>query len=121
LAVRATYTQPHNPPGKSVKTRLKASHAAGEIIRDDELVLTGVPTVAWEYKLGNRFALEWVLDQYKETTPNDATIRERFNSYRFAYYRDKVIQLLPKVCTVSVKTQETVTELAAGSPPRLKK
>lgn len=25
-----------------------------------------VPPIVWEYKLGNRSALEWVLDQYKE-------------------------------------------------------
>ncbi|MEO8587795.1 MAG: hypothetical protein ABI432_00350 [Flavobacteriales bacterium] len=34
--------------------------------------------------LGNRTALEWVLDQYKEKTPMDPTIREKFNTYRFA-------------------------------------
>ncbi|WP_394346136.1 type ISP restriction/modification enzyme [Hymenobacter fodinae] len=116
-----TTPQPHNPPGKSVKTRLKANVAKGELVLDDELTLTGVPAVAWDYKLGNRSALEWVLDQYKEKTPKDATIRERFNPYRFAAYRDETIQLLSKVCTVSVRTQEIVAELAALSPLKAKK
>ena len=53
----------------------------GEIHIDSETVLRGVPEFAWEYKLGNRTAIEWVLDQYKEKKPRDPTIRERFNTY----------------------------------------
>jgi len=59
-------------------------------------------------KLGNRSALEWVLDQYKEKTPKDPTIREKFNTYRFADHKEKVIDLLKRVCTVSVRTVEVV-------------
>ena len=61
---------------------------------------------AWEYKLGNRCALEWILDQYKEKKPKDPTIREKFNTYRFADYKEKVIDLLLRVTTVSVRTVE---------------
>ena len=64
----------------------------GEIHIDSETVLRGVPEFAWEYKLGNRTAIEWVLDQYKEKKPRDPTIRERFNTYRFADYKEDVIE-----------------------------
>ena len=80
----------------------------GEIHIDSETVLRGVPEFAWEYKLGNRTAIEWVLDQYKEKKPRDPTIRERFNTYRFADYKEDVIDLLRRVCTVSVRTAEIV-------------
>ena len=46
-------------------------------------MLTGVPEEAWEYRLGSRSALEWVLDQHKEKKPKDPTIRDNFNTYRF--------------------------------------
>jgi predicted helicase len=75
---------------------------------DSETMLSGVPAEAWEYKLGSRCALEWILDQYKEKTPRDATIRERFNNYRFADYKDKVVDLLARVTTVSIETQRIV-------------
>ena len=42
------------------------------------------------YRLGNRSALEWILDQYKEKTPKDPTIREKFNTYRFADHKENV-------------------------------
>ena len=71
----------------------------------------GVPYEAWEYRLGSRSALEWVLDQYKERTPRDPTIRERFNTYRFADHKERVIDLLKRVCTVSVETVGIVDRL----------
>ena len=84
----------------------------GEIQIDSETVLRGVPELAWEYRLGNRTAIEWVLDQYKEKKPRDPTIRERFNTYRFADYKEDVIDLLRRVCTVSVRTAEIVGGMA---------
>jgi predicted helicase len=61
---------------------------------------------AWTYKLGNRSGLEWILDQHKEKAPKDPTIREKFNinNYRFADYKEKVVDLLMRVTRVSVET-----------------
>jgi predicted helicase len=73
--------------------------------------LTGVPPLAWEYKLGNRSALEWILDQYKERRPKDATIAGRFNTYKFEDYKDEVIDLLKKVTNVSVRTMEIINQM----------
>jgi len=64
---------------------------------------------------GNRLALEWVLDQYKEKKPSDPTIAEKFNTYRFADYKDHVIDLLKRVCTVSVETMKIVESMGKGS------
>ena len=77
--------------------------------------MQGVPTQAWEYRLGNRSALEWVLDQYNERKPRDPTIRERFNTYRFADHKENVIDLLGRVCAVSAFTTTIVKELGARS------
>jgi predicted helicase len=51
------------------------------------------------------------LDQYKEKKPKDPTIAERFNTYRFTDYKEQVIQLLMRVCTVSVKTVEIIRQM----------
>lgn len=90
--------------GLAPKAMLKADKEAGRITLDSETTLSGIPLEAWEYKLGNRSALEWILDQYKESKPKDPTIREKFDTYRFADYKDKVIDLLMRVTTVSVRT-----------------
>ena len=111
IADRDLQTSDVNDVGHKTKPKLKADKDNGTIIIDDETTLTGIPKEAWEYKLGNRSALEWVLDQYKESTPSDPTIAEKFNTYKFADYKDKVIDLLMRVTTVSVETMKIVREM----------
>ncbi|NLH59850.1 MAG: hypothetical protein GX452_00425 [Ignavibacteriales bacterium] len=97
-----------------IKTKLKADKLNGIIEIDEITILKGIPKQAWEYKLGNRSALEWILDQYKEKKPKDPTIAEKFNTYRFADYKEHVLDLLKRVCTVSVKTMEIVGKMGEG-------
>ena len=88
--------------------KLKADKDKGSIVLDTRTTLTGIPAAAWTYRLGNRSGLEWILDQYKEKKPKDPTIREKFNTYRFKDYKEKVIDLLARVTRVSVETMEIV-------------
>jgi predicted helicase len=101
--------------GLALKCLLKADKEGGRIMIDSETTLTGIPAEAWDYKLGNRSALEWILDQYKEKKPKDPTIREKFNTYRFADYKEKVIDLLMRVTTVSVRTVSILNQMKAVS------
>ena len=90
---------------------LGADKPNGTITLDEITTLAGIPARAWEYRLGTRSALEWVLDQYKERKPRDPTIREKFNNYRFSNHKERVIDLLQRVCTVSVETVRIVNQL----------
>lgn len=100
-----------------VKVKLKADKIANKIILDDVTALENIPQVVWEYKLGNRSALEWILDQYKEKKPKDPTIAEKFNTYKFADYKEQVIDLLTRVCTVSVETMQIIQKMEKIAPP----
>jgi predicted helicase len=44
------------------KTMLRPDSDAGNIQLDGETQLTGIPAEAWNYKLGSRSALDWILD-----------------------------------------------------------
>ncbi|NER83423.1 MAG: DNA methyltransferase, partial [Leptolyngbya sp. SIO1D8] len=55
--------------------------------------------------------LEWILDQYKEKKLRAPTIRELFNIYRFTDYKEYVIDLLQRVCTVSVETMHIIYQM----------
>ncbi len=96
------------PNDKTPKPKLKADKIANKIILDDVTTLENIPQIVWEYKLGNRSALEWILDQYKEKKPKDPTIAEKFNTYKFADYKEQVIDLLTRVCTVSFETMQII-------------
>jgi predicted helicase len=91
--------------------RLMARKEQGIIEIDTQTALRGVPAEAWEYRLGTYSALEWILERYKEKKPKDPTIAEKFNTYRFADYKEKVIDLLERVCTVSVETMKILKEM----------
>jgi predicted helicase len=101
--------------GSSVKIqptcRLIARKEQGIIEVDTATTLRGVPAEAWKYRLGTYSALEWILERYKEKKPKDPTIAEKFNTYRFADYKEQVIDLLMRVTTVSVETMKIVKEM----------
>jgi predicted helicase len=101
---------PDKPPA-APKPKLKSDEDAGAIILDTETTLLDVPPEAWQYVLGNRAAIDWVLYYYKERKPRYATIREKFNTYRFADYKETVIDLLHRVVTVSVETVKIVNQM----------
>ncbi len=103
------------PDDKANPPKLKADKTNGTIQIDRLTTLRNIPPIAWDYKLGNRSAIEWVLDQHKEKTPKDPTIRELFNTYRFADYKERAIDLIQRVCTVSIKTMEIINQMPAES------
>ncbi len=96
---------------RAVVPRCLARKDTGKIEVDTLTTLTGVPSEVWDYRLGTYSAVEWVLERYKEKTPKDPTIREKFNTYRFADYKEQVIDLISRVCTVSVETMKIVKEM----------
>lgn len=101
-------TRVEAPAQDSPKVILKSDPANGMMTLDSQTQLTGIPSAAWSYRLGNRSALDWILDQHKEKTPKDPTIREKFNTYRFSDHKEKVVDLIARVTRVSVETMEIV-------------
>jgi predicted helicase len=93
------------------KPRLIAHKETGIIEVDTATTLRGVPPEAWDYRLGTYSALGWILERYKERKPKDPTIREKFNTYKFADYKEQVIDLLCHVCTVSVETMKIIEQM----------
>lgn len=110
---RTDAPDPKRAEGTTPAVKLKSDPDTGVIVLDTETKLSGVPLEAWRYRLGNRSAIDWVLDQHKEKTPKDPTIREKFNTYRFADYKESVVDLLARVVTVSVETVAITDAMAA--------
>jgi hypothetical protein len=55
-----------------------------------------------------------VLDQHREKAPKDPTIREKFNTYRFADLKERVADLIARVARVSVETMGIVAAMTAA-------
>ncbi len=72
------------------------------------LTLAGVPAEAFEYRLGTRSALEWVLDQYRVKTDRRSGIVSDPNRDDDPDY---ILRLLKQVVTVSVETARILKQL----------
>ena len=93
---------------QSPKPMLRSDPATGTVTIDSETTLSGIPPEAWNYVLGSRSAIDWVLDQHKEKTPKDPTIRAKFDTYRLADHKETLVTLLGQVVRVSVETMRIV-------------
>ena len=98
-------------PGKSLDWRvekMKLSKDKTQIVYNDFLALDGIPAKAFDYKLGNRSALEWVIDQYRVKTDKRSGIVNDPNREDDPQY---IVKLIGKVITVSLETVEIVEGL----------
>ena len=73
------------------------------------LSLSGIPAEVYEYRLGNRSALEWVVDQYRVSKDARSGIVNDPNREDDPEY---IVRLVGQVVTVSVETVRLVRELA---------
>jgi predicted helicase len=72
------------------------------------LTLAGIPPEAFEYRLGNRSALEWVIDQYRVTEDPRSGIRSDPNRDDDHEY---IVRLVGQVIRVSLETVRLVRGL----------
>ncbi|TAE69000.1 MAG: helicase [Bacteroidetes bacterium] len=96
---------------QKIKPEIKLKAKDGVIEIDEITTISNIPNEVWEYKLGNRSAVEWVLDQYKPYKSSDETIQTQFNAYDFFEYKEEVIKLLLQVIYVSVETMKIIKNL----------
>ena len=92
--------------------RMKLSKDKSEIRYNDFLLLRGIPPAAFDYRLGNRSALEWVIDQYRVSTDARSGIVNDPNRDDAPQY---IARLIGQVVTVSLETVKLVADLAVLS------
>ncbi len=75
---------------------------------NDFLTLHGISPQVFDYKLGNRSALDWVIDQYRVKTDRRSGITNDPNNLDDETY---ILRLIKQVITVSLETVEIVNNL----------
>ena len=88
--------------------KMRLSRDKTQIRYNEFLTLAGIPAQAFDYRLGNRSALEWVLDQYRVKVDKRSGIVNDPNRADDPQY---IVQLIGKVIAVSVETAEIVESL----------
>ncbi len=90
---------------------MKLSKDKTQVIYNDFLTLGGIPPQVFEYRLGNRSALEWIIDQYQVKTDKRSGIVNDPNRPDDPEY---IVRLIGKVITVSLETVKIVKGLPAA-------
>ncbi len=89
--------------------KMKLLPGKDTLVVNEWLTLAGIPQECFAYRLGNRSALEWVIDQYQVSTDARSGIVSDPNRLDNEQY---IVRLVGKVVTVSVETVKLVKELA---------
>src|SRR5438445_13207775 len=87
---------------------MRLSKGKSSIISDKFLILCGIPPETYEYRLGNRSALEWIIDQYQVSTDKRSGITNDPNRSDDPQY---IVRLIGQVVTVSCETVTMVDSL----------
>ena len=88
--------------------KMRLSKDKTQIKYNDFLTLTGIPPETFEYKLGNRSALDWIIDQYQISTDKRSGITNDPNRLDD---EDYIVRLIKQVITVSLETVKIVKGL----------
>ena len=94
---------PASPAGEGGEKKFEA------LEYNDTLTLKGIPKEAFDYKLGNRSALHWIVDQYQVSTDKRSGITSDPNSY--SDDERYIVNLVERVTRVSVETVAIVNGL----------
>lgn len=98
------------PLSYRVEDKMRLSKDKRSLKVNDSLTLGGIPPEAFEYRLGNRSALEWVVDQYQVTEDKRSGIR---SDPKRADDPEYIVRLVAQVIRVSLETTRIVKSLPA--------
>ena len=88
--------------------KMKLSRDKTQIVYNKFLTIDGIPPKVFDYRLGTRSALEWIIDQYRVKTDKRSGIINDPNRSEDPRY---IVELIGKVITVSLETVEIVEGL----------
>ena len=83
--------------------------AKRSLIYNDFLTLSGIPPEVFEYRLGNRSALDWIIDQYQVNADKRSSITNDPNRSDDPEY---IVRLIGQLVTVSLETVKLVSSLS---------
>lgn len=97
---------------------IKLNKEKGIIIFDGKNRIENIPKKAFDYKIGTRSALDWIIDYYKPKKLNPqkelhhkTLIENGLNSYDYKNIREYLFELIPKIINISVETVDIFKEL----------
>ena len=105
---RLRYIETEGVPVDWRVEKMKLSKDKTQLKYNDFLTLDGIPAEVFDYRLGNRSALEWVVDQYRVKVDKRSGIVNDPNREAAPRY---IVDLIGRVITISLKTVDIIKNL----------
>src|SRR6202035_2396098 len=96
---------PGVPLSYRVEDKMRLSKDKTSLAVNPSLTLAGIPPETFQYRLGNRSALDWVIDQYQVSDDKQSGIKPDPNREDDPEY---IVRLVGQVVRVSVETVRIV-------------
>ncbi len=94
------------------KMRFPKKGERGSIVYNDRITVSGIPEDAFEYMLGSRSAIEWIIDRYQVKTDKASGIVNDPNDWSREVGDPRyILDLLARIVTVSLETMKIVDAL----------
>ena len=103
-----TFVETPGVPLSYTVEKMKLSKDKTSLTVNPSLTLLGIPPAVFEYRLGNRSALDWVIDQYQKSTDARSGIESDPKREDDPEY---IVRLVGQVVGVSLKTVQIVNGL----------
>ncbi|MGL5253565.1 MAG: type ISP restriction/modification enzyme [Brevinema sp.] len=110
-----------NPNKNRVTHPMKIDKKLGVLHLDAKNRIEGIPLEAFDYKIGSRSAIDWVVEyhKFKKLNPekelhHKTLIDEGLDTYNWKEIRAGLFDLVPRLVRVSVETLEVLRELGDG-------
>ena len=102
------YIETPNMPIDWRVEKMKLSKDKTQLVYNDFLTIEGIPAEVFDYRLGTRSALEWIIDQYRVKVDKRSGIVNDPNRADAPRY---IVDLIGQVISVSLQTVEIVNRL----------
>ena len=80
------------------------------IIYSNKITISGIPLEAYDYKVCDRSAIEWIIERYQISRDKDSGILNDPNTWNPENPR-YILDLLKRIVRVSIETLKIVNEL----------
>ena len=99
----------HKPVGKGADRTQNRS----AIVFNHNITVSDIPEDAYDYVVNGRPAIEWIMDQYQVKVDKKTGIKNDPNDYAEETAKDPayILKLLLRIITVSLRTNELVSQL----------
>ncbi|EAL3645730.1 DEAD/DEAH box helicase [Campylobacter coli] len=87
----------------------KMKKLGNDIFYNQNITIKNIPSIAYEYKINGKSAIDWIIDRYQISIDKKSLIENNPNDYQGGKY---IYELLLKIIDLSIKSVDLIDEIS---------